>query len=289
MSEDSPQSLDKLLEDWSASREADGQQVRELSIRILAAVRQQTDDLLDASAGDDSPFVDRPVPARRYGERRHLAIIGGMWILGGGALLLLVLAASVLYLNLEGAPSNSPLRKPSVVRSSGGELNSNDHPAAARVGAAVLAAKRRLLSEARDLFDNQLAWIADGEDEVLIEVFDSVPPTSDEFLLVRIVVAERASPESPWSTVWQTDVISRNKAVVEVASKELSLALWTYQLPDGEIAVDMELQLERQTPIQVSSHAVLHAGQPRYVDCSTDNGIERCVFQTAMPLSSSKT
>ena len=83
MSDDTQDSLDKLLGAWSASREADGKQIRELSDKILAAVREQTEDVVDASSGDE-PLGDRPVPARLHAQPMPLAnsdvimrIVGG--------------------------------------------------------------------------------------------------------------------------------------------------------------------------------------------------------------------
>ncbi|MDA1055368.1 MAG: hypothetical protein O3C40_33630 [Planctomycetota bacterium] len=98
---------------------------------------------------------------------------------------------------------------------------------------------------------------------------------------------KNSSPDAPWSTVWQTDVISRSEALVEVAPQQLggsSLALWAYQMPDGKVAVDMDLVLDQQTGMQSSSRTVLQAGQPTRVGGSTANGVEQCVFQTVMPL-----
>ena len=111
-----------------------------------------------------------------------------------------------------------------------------------------------------------------------------------EFMLVRVVVAQRASPDLPWSTIWQTDVISRSEALVEVAPQRRdgsSLELWTYAMPDGEVAVDMNLMLDQQTRTRSSSSTVLQTGRPTRVGCSTEGGIEQCVFQTVMPLNSS--
>ena len=284
MNGDSKDALDQLLGDWAASREADEEHTRCLADRIVSAARDQ------AAVGRNKPAQFRheptvaPLPERRKALFRPTADRAAQLMVGGGGLLLLlVLAGSLLYYNLSITPNNSQQPGRSIAATS----DASEYPTAASLGAAVLAAKRQLLAETNALFDNQLAWIADGEREVSIEVCDQPARDNGEFMLVRVVVAQRASPDLPWSTIWQTDVISRNEALVEVSPKQLegsSLALWAYAMPDGEVAVDMDLQLDQHTRVQSSSSTVLQAGQPARVSCSTSNGVEQCVFQTAMPL-----
>jgi len=267
MNIESPDELDRLLGDWAASREADEQHTLRLSNRILAAARNQ------------------PVPVSRHAAPMSDADWGGkLTIVGGGLLLLLILAGCMLYYNLTTIPPGNPQPRRPIATSP------ETSPPGASLGATVLAAKRRLLSETNALFDDQLAWIADGEHEVSFEVHEQAAQDAGEFILVRVVVAQRTSPDSPWSTVWRTDVISRSEALVEVAPTQLdgsSLALWTYLMSDGAVAVDMDLVLDQETQRHSSSSTVLHAGQPTRVGGSTEDGVEQCVFQTVMPLSSS--
>lgn len=210
---------------------------------------------------------------------------------GGGLLLFLILTGGLLWYNLTTIPPGTPPRTRPIAGSTGSPQHAttdpSEPPAAASLGATVLAAKRRLLAETNALFDDQLAWIADGQREVSFEICEQAAPAGGEFMLVRVVVAQRASPDAPWSTIWQTDVISRSEALVEVKPKQLdgsSLALWTFLMSDGAVAVDMDLVLDSQMRRQSSSSAVLQAGQPTRVGCSTENGVEQCVFQTVMPL-----
>ncbi len=274
MNDESQDGLDQLLGDWASSREADDQHTSRLANQILSAAREQ------------------PMPASIHATSMSSADWGPQLMIGGSLLLLLlILAGGVLYYNLSTVPTGNPRQTGPIVVSPGGippaTTAATDTPAAASLGATVLAAKRQLLAETNALFDNRLVWIADGQREVAFEFDEQVAPHRGEFMLVRVVVAQRVSPDSAWSTVWQTDVISRSEALVEVAPKQLdgsSLALWSYLLPDGNVAVDMDLMLNQQTGTQSASSTVLQAGQPTRVGCSTENGVEQCVFQTVMRL-----
>ncbi|MEX1026828.1 MAG: hypothetical protein WD049_02300 [Candidatus Paceibacterota bacterium] len=286
----SPDSLDQLLSDWAASRKAGDEHCRRLAAQILSVAR----DGLEVGRNESGQFQHAPnvtLPERRKALFRPTADQGSKLMIGGGGLLLiLALAGCLLYYNLSPATRNNQQPARPIAASTGNvppaTAVANGYPAAATLGATVLAAKRQLLTETNALFENQLAWIADGERKVAVEVGDQAVQ-DDTFMLVRVVVAQRISPDVPWSTVWQTDVISRSEALVEVAPEQLggsSLALWTYRMPGGEVAVDMDLRLDQGTRLESSSSMVLQTGQPTRVGCSTQGGIEQCVFQTVMPL-----
>lgn len=295
---ESPHSLDPLLRDWAASRAASAEHASRLADRILAAA--ELPEAADAGRSKSGAFSHEPAVTRA--ARRQASFRPGgtdaeaarhlMWR-GGGVLLLLSLAGSLWYFNrMTMAPETLPDTRSisaahfgSPPTAAAGEL-----PASAALGTDVLAAKRRLLTETNALFDNRLAWIADGEREVSLGVSDEPVSDNGAYLLVRVVVAQRMSPDSPWSTVWYTDVISRNEELVEVTPKQLdgsALALWAYATLDGEVVIAMDLTLDRGSPTQSSSTTVLQAGRPTRVSCSTADGVEQCVFQTVMPLNPS--
>lgn len=294
MNTDSSEPLDKLLQDWATSRDAGAAHNRRLANRILSAACGPQQQITEDCAIDALPLTDRPMPASRQTAWRPSAERGGQLVIGGTALALsLVLAGGLLYYNL-GTMQTDHHQSPAPIATSAGSppptaasQSGSAAPSAAFLQASVVAAKRQLLSEANALFDNQIAWIADGERVVSLDVLKEDTRKSGEFMLVRVVVAKRTTPGAPWSTVWQTDVISRSEALIEIAPKALdgtSLALWTYPLPDGEVAVDMDLILNDEMRQQSSSSIVLRAGHPTRVDCSAVDGFEQCVFHTVMPL-----
>ena len=302
MNTDSPEPLDKLLHDWAESRDAGAAHSRRLANHILSAAHDPEQhvakDIADDFSIDALPLPDRPVPASRHVASRPSAERGGQLMIGGAALALsLVLAACLLYYNLVTTPTAHRQSPPLIANSAesppptAASETGSGAPSAAFLGASVLVAKRQLLSEANALFDNRIAWIADGERDVSLDVLEEDTSKAGEFMLIRVVVAKRVTPDDPWSTVWQTDVISRSEALVEIAAKQLngsSLALWTYPMSDGEVAVDMDLILNHEMQQQSSSSMVLRAGHPTRVDCSAVDGVEQCVFHTVMPLQMGK-
>ncbi|MBI2480597.1 MAG: hypothetical protein HYV60_18820 [Planctomycetia bacterium] len=211
MNIESPDELDRLLGDWAASREADDRHASRLANQILAAAHEESDVGRNKSAPFRHEPVVRPLPELRKALFRPTADWSGRLMIGGGLLLFLIQAGGLLYYNLTTVPPGNPRQSPPIA------VSTNTSPPGASLGAAVLAAKRQLLTETNALFDDQLAWIADGEHEVSFEVREQAAQDAGEFMLVRVVVAQRASPDLPWSTVWQTDVISRSEALVEVA------------------------------------------------------------------------
>lgn len=291
---ESPDALDRLLGDWAASREASEQHTRHLTDQILATARDQ----LDVGRNKSAQLRQKPT-VEAFPELRQVLVRptrfadwgGQLMIGGGGLLLLLILVGGLVYYNLATTPPGILPKARPIAGSPGTTtpptIDLSESPAAASLGAAVLAAKRQLLNETSALFDEQLAWIVDGQRQMSLEVGDQASIGDGEFMLVRVVVARRTSADSPWSTVWQADVISRSQSLVEVAPKQFdgsSFALWTYQMPDGAVAVDMDLMLDQNTQLQASSSTVLQAGQPARVSCSSEDGVEQCVFQTVMPL-----
>jgi hypothetical protein len=302
MNDDSSDALDQLLSDWAASRVADEEHTRRLSNEILAAAREQTDVGRNKSSQFRHEPTVTPLPERRRALFRPTSTSTAdidwgekLMIGGGGLLLLLILAGCLLWYNLTTVPPGALPRARPIAGPTDSTQPTTDvasaPPAAASLGASVLAAKRQLLAETNAIFDDQLAWIADGEREVSLEVRDQAAQDNGEFMLVRVVVAQRTSPDLPWSTIWQTDVISRSESLVEVTPQQLngsSLALWTYPMSDGEVAVDMDLALAQDTQMRSSSSTVLQTGQPTSVGCSTEDGVEHCVFQTVMPLTPSQ-
>lgn len=289
MSKDSQDSLDQLLGDWAASRQASGDHARRLSAQILTAARDKLD-----SCTTTSRFVERPVPASVIGAQSTADWGGKLMIGGGGLLLFLVLGGSLLWYNLTTDRSNNGRQGHSIAVPAGSRplpiANAVNYPPDAAVGADVLAARHKLLTETNALFDNQLSWIAEGAREVSLEVSDHVASGDSEFLLVRVVVGQRSAADSVWSTVWQTDVIARNDALIEIAPEQLggsSLALWAHVISEGEVAVEMDLSFANGSQSPPAAITVLRSGQPTRVSCTSENGVEWCVFQTAMPLHSS--
>jgi hypothetical protein len=290
MTDDPRKSLDELLARWAAAREAESRHTQRLSEQILAVLR-------DSAPGQGSgvPLSERPQAGRSgHGSRGSRRAWDTKLIIGGFASLLGLVLLGLLCYPLNKGPIDSRQQTGSVNRPDAAPptvASGTECPASALLPAAVVAAKQQLLNETNAIFDDRLAWIADGKRDVVLEVFDRDHPGGEGFILVRVVVAQRSSPGSAWSTVWQTDVISRHDALVEVGPENLdggSLLLWTHQVAGGEIAVEMDFLSKSDSQLTSSSSAILRIGEPKQVTCSAVEGVECCVFQTAVPLATSR-
>ena len=266
MTDPSPQDLDGLLKQWAEAHRPTEEKHRRLGRQVMARIADEVRDPVE-------------LPQRQQTSWEVQLMVGG-----GSLLVLLMLAGSLLYMNLSTVT-------PVAIPSKGGEAAGAPpgYPAESLLAAKLVAGKGMLLAETNSLFDQRLRWIAEGQEEMVVEVDDEQGQASREFLLVRLVVAERDSAAGSWRLLWQADVITRSEELVEVRPREWpgsSLALWAFVLPDGDVAVDMDLRIQQQL-LDATTSTVLQTGQPHQVDCRQFDNIERCVFQTVRPLTRS--
>jgi len=249
--------LDQVLKQWAVQRDATDDQHQRLAARICETLRQPL-------------LVSRrkPVGAVRL-------------IVGSGCALAVLMGLSFWFFSRFERTSrfeNSSNGRPApIVRS--------DYPDSAVLSKDFVAAKTQLLVEMNAVFDHQLVWIVDGPRDVSVRVANQRLDERDEFVLVRMVVAQRRTPNDAWSLIWQTDVIARVDAVVEFDARQSpgAMTLWTHAMPDNEYNIDMDLN-DMQRSLLASTGVVLKVGQPKQVASSRVDGIERCVFQTVVPL-----
>ncbi len=148
--------------------------------------------------------------------------------------------------------------------------------------------KAALLAEMESLFDGQLAWVAEDGSRVALGLDGpsnarSADAVEDRRLAVRLVVVRRDNHASNWQVAWTMDVSSRPEELVRVASKQSpgdALQLWSYELPDGLIAVDCNLQLAGDVTLDAQSSTLCRNGQPQQIAEGTRGGTEYRVFQT---------
>ena len=165
-----------------------------------------------------------------------------------------------------------------------------DWPPSARFAPGQIAEKAALVAAMEDTFGARLAWVAEHDRRVDVGLVADAPPRRGAAVAVRIVVLARRIEDSVWTPVWQSDVVTRDEQVVDVAAGPGAagrLRLWTHPLPDGAIAVDGELSLvAANPPVAASYSGVQRPGEPRRVTGDRKDGIEWQVIQTVVPLGS---
>lgn len=165
-----------------------------------------------------------------------------------------------------------------------------DWPPSARFAPGQIAEKAALVAGMEDTFGAGLAWVAEHDRRVDVGLMTETPPRRGVAVAVRIVVLARHAGDSVWRPVWQSDVVTRDEQVVDVAAGPGAagrLRLWTHPLPDGAIAVDGELSLvAANPPVAASYSGVQRPGEPRRVTGDRNNGVEWQVIQTVVPLGS---
>ena len=102
-----------------------------------------------------------------------------------------------------------------------------------------------------------------------------------------MVVERRPQGSEDWQLAWALDVVSRSEEIVRVAPRDADgneLRLWTYQLPDGLIAIDSDLQLAGRDQFQATTSGIQQDRQPVQILTTRDKGTEYRVFQTVAVL-----
>lgn len=242
---------DAALRLWRRRHDA-AVDVGALAARVVAAVR------VDATLGA-SPVG--PPPRHRWLERTA-------WFAAG-------IAAAMLVALVLRHPGHAPRW---------------DWPPSTRFAPGQIAEKAALVAGMEDTFGVGLAWVAEHDRRVDVGLVADAPPRRGAALAVRIVVLSRREGDSAWTPVWQSDVVTRDEQVVDVAAGPDGagrLRLWTHPLPDGAIAVDGELSLAAANhPVATSYSGVQRPGEPRRVTGERRDGIEWQVIQTVVPLGS---
>ncbi len=247
--------LDKLLKRWAARHAADEASVRTLVERIAEQARA-TDPVIHADMGR------RPAPSFRT-KLTYTAV--------GIAATLVVAATIALWLRV---PGNGPIQNAAALAS---------------VSAEEVESNARLFSEVKRLFGEDLRWVSNTDSEIRlglrpVAARQAVNGTS---LLIRVIVAQRISGDRAWKKVLETDILARHEELVEVVpdpEKDNRLIVWGHVLPDGNVAVDSNIQLRQPIRASIDVTNVLVPGTPTQIFSLETDDAEYRVFQVVIPL-----
>lgn len=262
--------LDGLLADWD-QQSNNQDRLDTLHQQILAAA---------VEAHSDAPHGE---PASRKQLERTTGFGAGQCVRfeqRSWTAQLVVAVAAMLLLSL-GVFLSTELREPTTA------AITDVSPEFAWLNDDQLQNKAALLAEMESLFDGQLAWVAENGEHVELGLSDSPGTPSSESakdrVAIRLVVIRRENSAADWQVAWAMDVSSRQEELVRVASKGKSndaLQLWSYELPDGLIAVDCNLQLAGDVELDARTSTLCRDGQPQQILETRHAGTEYRVFQT---------
>ena len=278
--------LDTLLHQWADERTADSEHLDNLQQRIVSTLGE--DDFSSAcsvvSRSEHSPtFSSQPVGTRR-------ASLAGFLV----GVTLTALVALIWVTQQTGQEAPQPQLADDIQQAMPEHAQLNDDQ---------LRDRRVLLSEMKDVFGDQLNWLAETDSRFEVGLSDGRPSNGSSLshsdvleIAVRVVVEERSSSDGTWQRAWAADVVSQNEQVVRLAAKNddrTTMTMWAYVLPDGMVAIDSELDFSGGSMATPAAEAAQF--QARFSNVQKDrqpseelltgaNGVEYRVFQTVAVL-----
>jgi hypothetical protein len=156
-----------------------------------------------------------------------------------------------------------------------------------------LRKQAKLLREVDSLFENRLAWLAESNGRVSLEVSQIQPSENDRAtcseVAVRVVMLKRDTGTFQWIPIWSANVLARQEEVVRLAPESADLpagsnmSFWTFVLKDGAIAVDSAFSL-KDAAGQSTYSGLQRSGVPAEVHFLQDRGEEYKIYQTVARL-----
>lgn len=255
------QRLDDLLRRWAASRDPDAQR--------LDALREQAATLV--SARDCRICGRRPLGLLRMAAWGFAAAavalfaVGLVWLVGG---------PGTQMAERRAAPTEHV--RPDIPA-----------PAPAWLAPPRVDGKRELLAELQRVFAGRVAWVAETASQIRLGLNgdDAVGPA----LAIRLVLVERLSDAAP-RPVWVVDLISDEQRLVTLpadAADGAQVAVWTYALPDGLLAVDGDIRWPQRSELPRAAYTdLVRPDVPQVVFQWQSDGVEYEVYQSVSVLGS---
>lgn len=296
--------LDDILQQWADERTASPEQLDNLQDRIVLALVAD-----EAATSKSTPAVIYDSVRPRHGSSiTHPELsatcrsrsVGTKRASVTGFLVGVTLSALVTFVWF--AQSAGIEQSPDSF--AGG--SQTELPDYAQLNDEQLRRRTVLLSEMKELFGDQLTWLAETNERIEVGLSDRQDVSvlsalgNDEVpLAVRVVVERRATTGNGWEVAWSVDVVSKSEEVVDLVPATddgTSMRLWAYAMPDGMFAVDSELSFPSDEASSAASlpgraktfHAafsnVQEDRQPSEEFWTSAGGVEYRVLQTVAVL-----
>jgi hypothetical protein len=275
MNEKADEQLDRLLQKWADEHAADGEQLEVLRQKVMSHLE----------SGGEQPDIELASPAsigtKGAGSHkgwRRVAMIS----MTSAALLIVALVVVSSYRR------NGTEQKSDSI-SKGDDEKSKLPPEFTWLTKDQIDGKRSLLSEMDRVFSDRLTWVAESDGQVQVGLVESEHPSnlSAKSLAIRLVVV-RKTRENPIGTpVWAVDLVTRNEQLVQVTPNSrgnANLSLWAFVMPDGNIAIETDLNLHGSHAMHPTASTVQQPGQPSIVYSHRGDDAEYVVYQTVSVL-----
>ena len=258
--------LEQVLQQWNESKQADEEHLNRLSDHLVASIPEWTTEAEEQQGMAAPPVVSSTTPEERARWR---------WWLASAALILIV-ASGLWLLYWEGNRSDTDSKEMALARN------------ARRFAQADLEHQQRLLQEMQEVYGGRMAWVADvdGKLDVNLASNREVMPINQSFLSFRLVLLERQG-EDDWKLLNEIDLLANQHEVVKVEPDDQSpfqLSVWSHQVDDDFISVDLEVRIEEPVEIQFNTTKLVRMGEPQSVLSFLHDGKQYRLFQTAAEL-----
>ena len=253
--------LDDLLRRWAASRDPDAQRLAALRERAAKVVSAR-----DCGVCRRQPLMLLQIAAWGFATAAvALLAVGLAWLVRGQG----------TQMAERPAPSAGHVR-PDVPA-----------PAPAWLAPPQVDAKRELLVELQRVFEGRVAWVAETARQIRLGL--NGDDVGGAALAIRLVLVQRLGDAAP-RPVWAVDLISDEERLVTLpadATEGAELAVWTYALPDGLLAVDGDIRWPQRSELPRAAYmALLRPDVPQVVFQWQGDGVEYEVYQSVSVLGS---
>jgi hypothetical protein len=265
--------LDDLLQRWAASRKPDAQR--------LDALRQSAAKLASA------PDCGVPLPPWERGQRTviSLPILSPLrmaaWGFATATVALLAVGLAWLVRGHGTQMGEGPAPSAEHVRPDG------PAPAPPWLAPPRVDGKRELLVELQRVFEGRVAWVAETASQIRLGL--NGDDAGGAALAIRLVLVQRLGDAAP-RPVWAVDLISGEERLVNLpadAAEGAEVAVWTYALPDGLLAVDGDIRWPQQSELPRAQYTgLLRPDVPQVVFQWRSDGVEYEVYQSVSVLDS---
>jgi hypothetical protein len=235
---DTPNPLDQLLRQSLERREPSHEHLADLTRRIQLELQSQTTSKRTAVSGRHRPW-----------SKTTLAVAASLLV-------------GILFWRNSMVPPNQISNKP--LDASPPSVMLNDKVASPRPGVSFGVNQSLVFEEMQRVFDQRLAWVAETDQDILMEVDSEKTDSQRPLLCIRLTLASKSNREfgAVGGKVWEMDLIVRSEQTVRIGAGDSTtqLVLWPFLTDDGKVLVETQFNLTAPNEVNHRSTCLLSPG-----------------------------